>query len=143
MNWVLKFLSRSRRNENGAALTEFALVLPLLLILLVGTIEAGLLFQLKNSMTFHTRNVVRDLSLGNLTVAEAPGVLRGRLAQFANLEYQIVITEPTVAELEGEVTIFDYTVTVTVPPRELQTYSVTGIVSVPNFSTTATMRTIE
>jgi len=38
---VTRVLSNLRRNDQGAAATEFAMVLPLLLILLLGTIDVG------------------------------------------------------------------------------------------------------
>jgi hypothetical protein len=46
----------SERSERGAALVEFALVLPLLLVLVFGIMEAGWLF----SQLTETRNAARE-----------------------------------------------------------------------------------
>lgn len=44
-------VSKSRMRQGGAELVEFALVLPLLLILLVGIFDFGYLFALRQKMT--------------------------------------------------------------------------------------------
>lgn len=134
---------RIKSNADGAALIEFALVLPMLMILIVGSIEAGLLFQLKNSITFHTRNIARELALGNIAQVDAPNILIARLNEYADLSYQVRVIGPAEVLSVEEGPIGRYIVTVTVPPDQLQEYSITGIVSVPNFVTTATMRDVE
>lgn len=47
------------KNNRGAALVEFAIVLPLLLLLLVGIIEFGLLFYNKQVLTNASREGAR------------------------------------------------------------------------------------
>ena len=46
-------------NQNGAALVEFAIVLPLLLILIFGIIEFGVMFYDKAMITNATREGAR------------------------------------------------------------------------------------
>ena len=135
---MLRLFSRARRSEDGAALAEFALVLPVLMVLVVGTIEAGLLFQLKNSMTFNTRSVTRDIALGNLSGLEGSTLLQSRLQQYANLAYQITIIEPD----PDDPTSTDVVVTVTLPQQQVESYAITGLLVVGDFSSTATMRQI-
>jgi Flp pilus assembly protein TadG len=54
----------NQRSERGAAAVEFALVMPLLLLLVFGIIEFGLVFNRYISMTHASREGVRELSLG-------------------------------------------------------------------------------
>jgi hypothetical protein len=48
-----------RRNQKGAALIEFAIILPLLLLLVFGSIEFGLLFYNKQVITNASREGAR------------------------------------------------------------------------------------
>lgn len=52
------------RSERGAAAVEFALVLPLLLLLVLGIIEFGFIFNRYISVTHAAREGVRELSVG-------------------------------------------------------------------------------
>jgi Flp pilus assembly protein TadG len=65
---------RSRYNENGASLVEFAMVLPLLLILVFGIIEASWAFAQQNDVRHGAREGARAAAVdfGNLaTVGQA------------------------------------------------------------------------
>jgi Flp pilus assembly protein TadG len=53
------------RRENGVAMTEFSLVLPLLILLLVGIIEFGLFFNDVISVRQGARDGVRNVAVGN------------------------------------------------------------------------------
>jgi Flp pilus assembly protein TadG len=61
---------RSQRSEKGAAAVEFALVMPLLLLLVFGIIEFGFVFNRYISVTHAAREGVRELALG-VPVAQA------------------------------------------------------------------------
>ena len=52
-------------NDRGAAAVEFALVLPILLVLLFGLIDFGLAFTAKSTLTHAAREGVRVLALTN------------------------------------------------------------------------------
>lgn len=54
---------RSRRSERGAALVEFALVLPLLLVVIAGIVDFGFLFQRYEVVTNAAREGARLASL--------------------------------------------------------------------------------
>ena len=55
---------RRRRREEGQTLVEFALVLPVLLLLLVGILKFGMLFNNYLTLTDVARAGARQLSLG-------------------------------------------------------------------------------
>ena len=60
----------ARRRERGAALVEFALVLPILLTLVFGIVEFGRGYNVKVELTGSVREGARALALGK-TPAEA------------------------------------------------------------------------
>jgi Flp pilus assembly protein TadG len=58
-----------RRHERGAAAVEFALVLPILLVILLGILDFGLYYYNDLQLTHAARDAARYLSVGK--VAEA------------------------------------------------------------------------
>ncbi|HWI07431.1 MAG TPA: TadE/TadG family type IV pilus assembly protein [Solirubrobacteraceae bacterium] len=52
-------MSRARSDEGGAVLVEFALVLPLLLLVLLGTMQFGILLNAKINETHLTSSAAR------------------------------------------------------------------------------------
>jgi Flp pilus assembly protein TadG len=57
-------LARLRGEDDGAAMVEFALVLPLLLLLVTGMLQFGLVFNRYITLTDAVRSGARQLSLG-------------------------------------------------------------------------------
>jgi len=85
---------RRRHYQRGAALVEFALVSALLLLLLFGIIEMGLLFQDQAELGQAAREAARSASVGDSTVnvrirAAATGVGLTLLAGNVVLEKSI------------------------------------------------------
>lgn len=68
----------SRQDQRGAALVEFALVLPILLILVFGIIDFGFLFNAQVSLTQATREGVRAGAIGT---APSIGDMEQRMQQ--------------------------------------------------------------
>jgi Flp pilus assembly protein TadG len=56
-------------SEHGAAAVEFALLLPLLLLLVLGTIEFGRVYNVQITLTNAAREGVRVMAIGNDPVA--------------------------------------------------------------------------
>lgn len=60
--WLLKGITKARgavRNERGATAVEFALVAPIFLIFVIGIIDLGRLFYIKNVMQFTVEQTSR------------------------------------------------------------------------------------
>ena len=66
------------RSERGAELIEFALIFPLLLLVLLGIIDFGFLFQRYEVLTNATREGARMAVLPNYTQAD----IRGRVCEY-------------------------------------------------------------
>ncbi|WP_043440685.1 TadE/TadG family type IV pilus assembly protein [Arthrobacter sp. L77] len=72
---------RRLRSEQGATAVEFALVVPLLLVLLIGVIEFGRVFNTQLQLTAAARESVRVMAIQkqpdtarNAALAAAPGL---------------------------------------------------------------------
>ena len=69
-------LSRPRRSERGAALTELVMVLPLLFVLVLGLVESGLNWRTSSELATAVRSGLRTASaLGSSPAADQALVL--------------------------------------------------------------------
>ncbi|MEO5897245.1 MAG: TadE/TadG family type IV pilus assembly protein [Vicinamibacterales bacterium] len=75
---ALNSLFRPLRSQRGAELIEFALVFPLLLLVLLGVVDFGLLFQRYEVLTNATREGARVAILPGYTEAD----VKGRVCQY-------------------------------------------------------------
>jgi Flp pilus assembly protein TadG len=60
-----------RHRQDGVAIVEFALVLPLLLVIVMGIMDFGLYFYNDLLLTHAARDAARYASVGNQAAAEA------------------------------------------------------------------------
>lgn len=58
-------MARHQRNERGAAAVEFAIVLPVLLLMLLGIMEFGRAYNTQLSLTHAAREGVRVMAITN------------------------------------------------------------------------------
>jgi Flp pilus assembly protein TadG len=75
-------IRKTRKNEIGQSLVEFALVVPLLLFLVIGIFEFGRAWMTKNLVTGAAREAVRMYAVKDDTVtadARADNILSGSL----------------------------------------------------------------
>jgi hypothetical protein len=88
--------------ERGAIIVEFALVLPLLLVLLFGIIEFGLLFYNKQVLTNACREGARAgiaQSVDSEITSIVEGYCQNRLINFYNVPE---VPPPTIAIVDGK-----------------------------------------
>jgi len=83
----------AKRNERGAVMVEFAIVMPLLLLLVFGIIEFGRGYNVKVQLTGSVREAAREVALGRSN-AEAMQVVRDAAPGIspAVQDSQIIIT---------------------------------------------------
>lgn len=93
-NWSREWRGDWRaRSRSGAAAVEFAIVLPIFLMLLFGIIQFGSILFLHNNMVNAARETVRRMSVAELTAAEADGFAQNYLSDW-NLDFTVSATEP-------------------------------------------------
>ena len=91
----MKILLRLNRSEKGQALVEFALVLPVLLILVLGSIDAGWLLYAKKSTVSAAREAARAVAVLDATeYAGFQGIADAKMTAVPGNE--IVNVEPKV-----------------------------------------------
>ena len=90
------------RNERGATAVEFAFIVPLLLVLVIGIIEFGHAFQVQGTLSAAAREGVRAMALRN-DPADARAVVRTAASSLhpAITDAQIVITPATCPQGTG------------------------------------------
>jgi len=71
------------QDRRGASAVEFALVAPLLLMLLLGIIQYGSLFLIQNRMTDAARDTARRLAVGD--IGNEPDAEAYAVAQLADM----------------------------------------------------------
>ena len=100
-----------RRCKAGAVAMEFALIAPILSVMLFSIIEYGFVFVAYSSMHMAATSTARQLAVNDLTVTDAPATVKARMpAWVANAS--TVTAVPTVAANPNNSTV---TVTVTAP----------------------------
>lgn len=75
-------MSRRRSDERGATAVEFAFIVPLLLVLLIGIAEFGHAFQVQGTLSAAAREGVRAMALRN-DPADARAVVRTAAASLS------------------------------------------------------------
>jgi Flp pilus assembly protein TadG len=129
-------LSRLCRDGHGAAVVEFAFVLPLMLVLVFGIIEFGFLLFVNSNMLNAARDATRVLSIQNGTSAQA--LTRARNGLYINLQgYTYIICAPgqappvgatcDTAQFPGFVAATDVGVAISVPMAQAALVDLTGI----------------
>ena len=108
---------RRRPRSRGAAVVEFAVVLPLLMLILFGILEYGYIFFVQQTLTNAAREGCRISILQSTTNYAAPGGVNDRIAELMS----------TAGLGSG-----DYTVTKTPDPPNSITENVAVSITVPS-----------
>lgn len=106
------FLSRIARNESGAAAVEFALALPLLLILVLGVVEFSRVYNVQISLSNAAREGARTMAVlddsvqaEDAAIAAAPSIIN------PGLNHEDVTVSPAACTAGSTVTVtIDYEV---------------------------------
>ena len=114
------------RYDGGAVLVEFALVLPILLVLLVGIIEFGRAYNTTVSMQGAARERARELALRR-SAAEVEAAVRNAAP---SVEIDAIAQTPCPAAGDGEAEVLvteDFTFGIPFVPLGTKTLTATGV----------------
>ena len=123
------------RDEAGAAAVEFAIILPVLVLMLTGIIQVGMFMFVQNQMTSVARDTSRRIAVGELTEAAAQQYARDSLV-FPSANFDIAITVPDPASPNPK----DITVDISVPFSEVSLVDILGLFQSGTLRTSVTMR---
>ena len=136
----VSWFGRLNRDQEGSSLVEFALAVPILMLFLLGSIDAGLYFYLRNSMTTEVRIIARDVALGNLSAADGETQLMTNLDEVADLAYTVDITEPDPSDPSDT----NVVVTASVSEASLDSdYALIGLIPFGDINLQLSMRALE
>lgn len=110
------------RGEAGVAAVEFGLILPVLVLVLTGIIQFGMVMFVQNQMTNVARETSRRIAVGELTTAAAQQYARDSLV-FPSANFAVVITGPNPASPNPK----DITVDIRVPLSEVSLVDILGL----------------
>lgn len=105
-------IGRARRSDEGSAAVEFALVLPLLVVLLFGMIELGMVFNAKIAITHAAREGARVASIGK-GAAAVVGAVRAQTTSL--VAARVAVTGPTAMSDPARGDYYEITVRYTYP----------------------------
>lgn len=82
-----------RRNHEGNAAIEFALIMPVLLALVFGCLEFGMIAYTYNATGSIARDAARQLAINQLTTDEVDAYVRSKLPPWVREDAQLAVTQ--------------------------------------------------
>jgi Flp pilus assembly protein TadG len=99
-------MNKHLRDERGATAVEFAFILPLLIVLILGIAEFGRAFQVSGTLSAAAREGVRVMALQNDPAAARAAVRNAATSLDPALtDAQIVITPATCPQTGGSTSV--------------------------------------
>lgn len=106
---IAAHLPRGWLGQQGVGAVEFALILPIVLLLIVSIVEMSNVYFMRNEISEITRDVTRRLAVGALDEDEAKAFALKRLAKSTNATGSVAVTETEVGD------VVDVSVSLSVP----------------------------
>ena len=127
-------VKRLVRDIRGAVAVEFALILPVLITILFGIIQFGLVMFTQQMMVYAAREAARSYAVGTSTAAQAQTLAEGLLPATSS-NYTVTITEPDTSAGETDVTVL-----ISTPMSDAAIVNVLGSVMSGNIQAQIVMR---
>lgn len=116
---------RGQRRERGAAVVEFALVVPILLLLVMGIAEFGRAYYIQTTLSQAAREGVREMALKN-NATDARSTTKSSASPLVLTDGQISVF-PSTCVTSGTTPAEMATVTITYPVAFLTTLFGNGV----------------
>ncbi len=118
-------------NQRGVAAVEFAFVLPVLIILLTGIVQMGLMFFVQNNMTSVSQETARLVAVGEMTTNQGKAYADDKLINWG-MTYNISVD--TVGD--------DIVVDISVPLSDVALIDYLGLFKSGDMTTQSSMRAL-
>jgi len=86
-------LGRLRRDDRGAVAVESAIILPVFITVMMGTLEFGMLFFTYNTMRSAVRDVGRQVSINFIPTGQAQDAVRAVVPTWSREAVDVTVTE--------------------------------------------------
>ncbi len=124
-------LGRFLSHQRGVAAVEFAFVVPVLIILLTGIVQMGLMFFVHHNMLSVSQETVRLVAVGELTTSEGETYADDHLTSW-DITYDISVQQ------QGS----DIIVNITAPLSEVALIDYLGLFQSGNMTARTSMRAL-
>ena len=124
-------LRRFRSSRGGVAAVEFAFVLPVLLTLLTGIVQMGIMMFVGHNMVSVSQETARLVAVGELTEAEGQAYANDHLMDW-DMTYDVSV------QLQGS----DIVVDIAVPFSDVALIDILGLFKCGDLKTRTSMRAV-
>ncbi len=128
---LVSILQKFRSSQRGVAAVEFAIVLPVLVILLTGIVQMGLMLFVGHNMVSVSQETARLVAVGELTTVEGQTYADDHLINW-EMTYDISVQQ------QGS----DIVVDIAVPLSDVALIDFLGLFKSGDLKTRATMRAL-
>ena len=128
-------LAQPNRAESGIAAVEFAMVLPVMLMIVLGIMQFGSIFHIRNAMTDVARQAARSLSVGEVNETSAKQTALDSLSAWS-MTFTVVTSMPD----PSVPTDRDVSVNISVPLSQASIVDFLGLFATGNVASSVTMR---
>jgi Flp pilus assembly pilin Flp len=122
------------RDVRGAVAIEFALVLPVLIAVMFGIIQYGMVLFTEQMMVYAAREAARSYAVGTSTAAQAQTLAEGLLPGHVS-SFSVTVDEP-----DPDLGETDVTVTISAPMEDAAIINVLGSLMSGNLQAAIVMR---
>ncbi|MDH3660274.1 MAG: pilus assembly protein [Alphaproteobacteria bacterium] len=91
-------------NQRGATAVEMAFILPVALLLVLGTIQFGGLLYLQHTMTSVVKDVVRRVAVGDLSAIQGRQMIEDQLADWP-ATFAVTVDTSIPDEIEASISV--------------------------------------
>lgn len=123
------------RDERGVTAIEFVFVAPILILILGGILQFGLVLYLQNHMNDVARDVSRRVAVAELSEAEGEAAAQDALMNWG-MTYTVDVAMPDPADPTDR----DIDVTISVPMSEASLIDILGLFQSGSLTASVTMR---
>lgn len=123
------------RDERGVTAVEFVFVAPILILILGGILQFGLVLYLQNQMSDVARDISRRVAVGELSETEGEAEAQNSLINWG-MTYTVDVTMPN----PSDPTDRDVGVTISVPMSQASLIDILGLFQSGTLTASVTMR---
>lgn len=115
--WVGRLVRAFVVDQKGGSAIELALAAPVLLLILIGTIEAAHLYLVQSELTSAARQAARRLAVDAMTTDQTEAFVRARLSEVTQAVVTVSVASAALQQNQA-----DLTVHVSVPMRDVMLF---------------------